>query len=216
MASKGTRPKPSVRKAEYVKTDFNSLSSKEKGLVSQCYKKKQIIIRMGEQQALLMEHYLRIALMLPQDDATEMIWDYASDNGACVWYGESKLLNKKSIMKEKYDESDDITKMAHFKQDGEFICFAEQHKAGDKPIFYQGYFAVSREEFNLDWSEIVEGVLAFIPKTEAERNEYKATAATQGVKRAGLSGVISQRKSAKTSVSLDSDDDSEETDCDSE
>jgi len=219
MATKGTRPKSSVRKAEYVKTDFNSLSSKEKGLVSQCYKKKLMIIQLCDEKAQLTDHYLRMALMLPQDDATEMIWDYVKDFNGCFWEGNSKLLNIKSIMKNTLDESDGKTKMAHFKHDGEFICFAEQHSAGDKPIFYIGDFPVTRAEFNLDWSELVEGKLGFLPKTEAERNEYKATAATKKVKQNGLSGVIAQRKLSKTSVSLDSEDsdnDSEDTDLDSE
>lgn len=211
MAPKGTRPKPSVRKAEYVKTDFNSLSSKEKGLVSLAYRKNLKIEELKAGQGELLAHFFSMALTLPKDNATERIWDYASTTTQ-YWSGDSTLLNLKTRIAD-YTDTKGNTFLAHYTQNGKYI---KRAKEDDFPEYYNGYFIVSRELFNLDWSKIEELTFGFTPKTEAERNEYKATMATQGVKRAGLSGVISQRKSAKTSVSLDSDDDSEETDCDSE
>lgn len=212
MASKGTRPKASVRKAE--QNDFNSLSSKEKGLVSLAYRKNLKIEELKAGQGELLAHFFAMALTLPKDNATERIWDYASTT-THYWSGDSTLLNLKTKIAN-YTDTKGNTFLAHYTQNGKYI---KRAKEDDFPEYYNGYFIVSRESFNLDWSKIEKLTFGFTPKTEAERNEYKATMATQGVKRAGLSGVISQRKMSKTSVSLDSedsDDDSEETDCDSE
>jgi hypothetical protein len=158
----------------FKKDDFNSLTSKEKGLVSQCYKKKLIITEMSRQRTILTGHYLRAALMLPQEEATEMIWDYVRDCGDCVWEGNSEYLNITSTIKTFWDITENKKALGHFKHDGVFIKIA---KKGEAPIFYDGAFPVYRNEFDLDWSQMVEGILDFIPRTEEEKEEFKGTKA---------------------------------------
>jgi hypothetical protein len=212
MATKGTRPKPSVRKGEQ---DFNTLSSKEKGLVSLAYRKNIKIRTLEAGNGELLAHFLNMALLLPKDIATERIWDYISTTSQ-YWHGDSTLLDIKTTIGD-YTNQKGVVSKAHYTINGQYFKAA---KKDDTPEYYTGNFAVSRDQFNLDWTKIEKLVLGFTPKTLAERNEYKATAATAGVKRAKLSGVITERKRAKP-VSLDDDEDSddedsEEIDCDSE